>query len=862
MMNTYRELLAKSVEKLVQCRQELAVATNAISVARQADIAAGKTLDEMQRPVNALRNAIILKIEAAEEGDDDAQSEIGDMQQELAVLEDALHPHQEHKRQTKDARLTAEVEEDCRKDKEIAAFTDAKRHWDHGVEMFADLFDGLEVSRLEELVRVTPTRDFSQPIAELGIGSPEIESRMNDLLELLTPERIAEEMDTATYLVHFNSSIASIVRRTASHATMLDEALEQWETEAQAIIEDRHAALMKLAPVLFEDAHPAQIDVLDVRRSNAIEATQIAKQTITKVSFVLKDFSRQFSSNSAIEAPQKTLREVSKQIAKGKGVRWPPLVTAAVGTLLAWAMLLVPASFGHTAPLGPLLTLTFGLLWYLSTWLGQRDRANRLYEISSGFRGHFKQLNTTDWKVETLEFVRAAPEEWRRPQPLEIETTPESKLRMRLGNLVGLAAAPAAAAGIVWFLNLSLGPNPSSWLDTEEQLVLGQDQTGERCELDRGYYVGAQDNEHFLLPINDRPVGSLFFPRSYAKRFASDAVVAVQPKSHVNDDLKPCRGSEAQQIVAHVTAELPEFEFPTPEITVNVPEIDVAAPIVTVLPALSACAGSNSCTTLAEMTNELNGAVDTANSLVVDATTLVAEASLTADQYVTVVDDTPTVDRVMFYHSLILPDGQQFEFDNSLFVFFPSNIKESRNNASEAFDLGQQAISRVRGTEDEGPAIYFLDRLVDQIEDALTRVSTLTLTTRGFASVEWVGVLEPERKGHLNHALAEGRRVAVLNYLTKGLGSDLSARLQVTGTSGCRPLLDFNQKLKWGPEDSVPVAFTQFESSNGMEAARSELNILFGEQGEGNPEPSNDLITFVHRSVQVEMEAGGARCSP
>ncbi len=96
-----------------------------------------------------------------------------------------------------------------------------------------------------------------------------------------------------------------------------------------------------------------------------------------------------------------------------------------------------------------------------------------------------------------------------------------------------------------------------------------------------------------------------------------------------------------------------------------------------------------------------------------------------------------------------------------------SEFPDETLNQSSAFDAGRNGLRSVawRKKGDDAPSFELLGSLMEPIETCLAAGANLTVDVYGFASYRWDSASNEAEKADLNHALSEGRRMALIDKL-------------------------------------------------------------------------------------------------
>ena len=763
-------------------------------------------------------------------------------------------PRLSHQEERQDAALKEAVEADRVAQKELTAATAAKDQarqevedgWTVALASLGSIGRTDAWSKLSDLLLLDSNETPDKPIAQFGLNRPELQVRINALLTLLSTARIAEEMDTATYMSHLSDELDRIEHNARLAAHSLSENAEAWrkdeehrrghlETELGNLAAEINAALKRDASAEIDKA--------------AATGRMVVRASIDNIRAAV-DRSQELAKNIKTRAVRahtvQTAVNITEEINNTTPIWQRPEGYAFAAMALVWGILMLPFSFAHTQYLTQVTIAVFVVVYFLSRYWIRKARNTRLNTVRDRFRAYFiRQLSMQQLGESQLDFQTASSEQWQDKAELVIpqpKTSGPALWRPRLA-MVGV---PLAVLAVIWGMNLHRTGDAWAQYPRDVSLV-GKSANGTDCWIADGIYVGTDGREHFLLPTVNRPFGAYLVPRAYASRFATDTVIAIS-QSDASEKLSPC-AQQATPVAEHrVNVIVPDINAGDTHVTVAMPEIAVTTPQVNMTPPVTGCTNAAICDQLVELATKLDGTVQQTDILIDKAQTLVAEASVTEAQFITVVTEPspPTKPAPHFYHTLVLPGDVRIDYEDKLLVFFPTPPRGTNNDKETVYDLGRKSLTTAADTIDEARLSYFVGELARKVAE-IAGQEEIVLTVRGFASVEWLGDVSDEDKDVLNHHLAEARRAAVLDYLRGELDKQgLSDRVHVPDRVGCALLSTYNSSFE-------PHRF--FENYESLRVARAELAKDLPDDA------TKHLLAFINRSVTVEISQMSEDCA-
>ena len=158
-----------------------------------------------------------------------------------------------------------------------------------------------------------------------------------------------------------------------------------------------------------------------------------------------------------------------------------------------------------------------------------------------------------------------------------------------------------------------------------------------------------------------------------------------------------------------------------------------------------------------------------------------------------IVTEPKSPDRIFFTNVVNFQDGTLAEHRNAMILpFFPHAPKDTNNETKGAYQAGRDrtyetTFVAIKDGDETGAAEHrdYMEVIVDSIHEQLVNGEDIAIDVMGFASAPWKHAKDEEHRKDLNHALAEGRRAAVLNTLTRLLrGETRSGQIWLIGLQG------------------------------------------------------------------------------
>ncbi|MDC0116051.1 hypothetical protein OAH97_01075 [Octadecabacter sp.] len=679
--------------------------------------------------------------------------------------------------------------------------------------------------------------DRMSDLDTLTITSPEFEDRILMFVDHLTARRIAEEMDTPTYL----SRLGTFVDRANSRAVLLNNQtvpqLAEIITEERYMIQDLRRQLTHEIERLSAFLDPDEVTRLDGLIAQESKTMEDVLDKIDRACVDLTHRISQFCDEICGQTNQFQLRDrvrkVSEQIESGTGIRFWPWLTAFFTVILVGTILT-----GHLSPYlashsSKLYGAIFCVCLLASYRFGYAFRENTMKTVRNEQYSSICKLFSPE--AETDQIFKISP------IPLSHSAAPDPKWRDRKWwpafkgvqhhryimiskNLAIMFAACLLALG----KTLIAPANLLSRDDVPAYAFQGRLPAGNGCLIATGDLIRSDDISHFVLPPDrtNNFVATRLFPILYSdaidRRHVRE-IVLFNPDVH--DFMQDCR----------VQTPLVEGNTsPTPEINVTVP-VNVSVPGVSEL-----------VTTGDELTDQvatLASNISEIQSVPSQFATYISQETASAN----------TADTALWTYQIVQEGRLVLESTNSLLLlFFPIEIKDTENSEILAFQRGLEAMSSSNESKefDQGREFYLAQLARIVLQELAQESSEITIDVQGFASERWIGSTDDDERDALNYALAEGRRFSVILALADKIAPELQGRVMVAGVSGCRSLNELSSLIPILTRDSFPA----FKSPGAMQTARSEM------MSEHNIEAEDPFRDFAQRSVFVSMRSGENLC--
>lgn len=729
----------------------------------------------------------------------------------------------------------------------------------------------------------------------LFLRSSELENRIQAILDQLTDRRIAEEMDTATYLFRLQTAF----KRAGDRATHLSGAIfDRFQariSEVAAELEHARQAL-HIDIAALPDSHFDQKKQEWMRISIADhEAIAAQLGQITTASEALRSRLRKFAdeicADGKFDQTRDISRKVSRAIERGKNVRVLPLGVAALTTLLAKVGINLTESAYLASKTTVILSVIFSAAYVLSLWCGIHQRKSIMKNVKGFYQDAVDKLfssgaDAQDFRFKKLHIAELTSQDvdalLTKPaipiSPDAIQTGPTWAM-VRKNFLI--IVFPAMVLFLLGFVNTDQSGGRVA--------LQGQNADGQACILATGQITGESEGAYFLIADDNKAnkLGKAFLPELYAASYAKPAVHAVR-SAQDNDDIEHC-----DTFKPAVPLQVHQFSVEAPAVEVQLPIIETPGgcgdpaqcpkPPVNLEERFTSiedriktlASGQTSALDLQKslisiihnhpdrQSREAFGEVliAVANGLK-DLTDRPVAPELNVEYHLHESPATSDTEKVFWDFSLVVNDRVVFRDNNALLInFFPIDVSGTNNNEPGAFAAGRESLQAGHSNEAFTHANqYYLDRLVNKIRKRLDASDApLLIELKGLASDPWKSVGEQEERDALNHALAEGRRAAVLDYVLERFKKDgpdgrndallrlnlVYGQSQEANTRPCIPLSDAPSKLTWGKSDLFA-----FQEPDDMIAARQAII------AEGQISSEVDYADFVGRSVMVRVTEG------
>lgn len=854
---------------------------------------------------------------------------------------------------------------------------------------YSEIEDGF-VQALEGhnvLIELQPGSELkSNRVTTARLLSPELQQRIALLLEHMTTRRIAEEMDTPTYLTRLSEFFERGRNRAKDFRDQEIPAARDVITETSERLSELDKSIAAAVNAFVSPAMTTKKKkwaAQNENRSRVVSGVLADAETvIDRFSQRLDVFIRQVCGRKNTERVSQISSKVSEVIENGNGVRWWPLLVAGLTTTFARVAIVPFASLYVVGISAYFLVATFVGTYFFSVWLGKRYRRDIMAIVRDHHRVVLKELfgsnlrthegfRITECRFEELD-VRPSKFE-----PLKDGVHKEPKKLMENRNLLVIAVSALLAVAAQSWLNMEVARPEAGEFDQvageagAQVSLIGTTIHGVDCKIVRGLLTRVDGDNYYVLAQSDLVENgwSRIFPQFFADAFPKSIVQTVEHRpgteafcDAVNDEPLPdpvitvafgtfvgagqtceepsCTGGSGEvtadliaaiaSLVSQVTAQVAAIERSIQQ-QVTLTEISdlmeqelmqvetaFGLGLGTVLDgqeALQANVATNQ-QTLAEMRariQQLEVERMTPERLVALVGGLQAGPEIDLSLQLTlIVPEGPeevTVEPFPQITSIIMPaaetnaetstggdaagvpeqpplwsyalyvnDVTSFEADDALLLpFFPVDVTGTGEDLERAFEAGLRALDEVEeqnGLElryREG-LLFYLQRLVTFIEAHVADGGhDLTLDVTGFATERWIAASTETRRNELNHALAEGRRLAVIKYLAETLDEAVLEHVWVTSANRgarCRSLGSVKEQITQWDHSNFPA----FESESEMRTARAELIALNGllsatdgtqdaELAEAEESDVDRAREFLARSVVVMARLGEEGCS-
>ena len=235
-----------------------------------------------------------------------------------------------------------------------------------------------------KLVRKVQTK--LSEITHVCIDSDELQFRIQSLHEHLTSRRIAEEMDTPTYLFRLNSFLS----RAGARAEKVQEVsrvhceyvLEHTTVEVERIHARINDLIASATGDEFAEVRKTTQRMNDQKKTRLLDTIKVAKSAVESMAARLEEFQQTICGKACYNWISSLAKNVSLQIEKDRYMRWMPVAVAALTTLLAKAVLSLhdTAVFqGHT---NAILLSVFLIAFYFSRSFGHKNREKIMEDVN------------------------------------------------------------------------------------------------------------------------------------------------------------------------------------------------------------------------------------------------------------------------------------------------------------------------------------------------------------------------------------------------------------------------------------------------------------------------------------------------
>lgn len=278
----------------------------------------------------------------------------------------------------------------------------------------------------EQFARLTQDLSDKDPI-HFRILNGTLEQNLQALLDHLTASRIAEEMDTPTYVERLRGGFKRVRDGARALGTRLEDhaALSRLVAGRIAIV----AALGRFlktevvprldnprADATHQDLKTAVAD-LEHFASNAAAFSDHFRTFLSLSQNSLTRVHRDFASDTNMSGAEGESILVSRDIERHAFYRPKPFVWALIITALVKIVLAHNTSETLHYLAVPLLVLSFVLTWTLSIYIGVWARASRMKDVQRHIRNQLKQvLHSGSGGEDIVEFPRIAVEHDMSPQ--------------------------------------------------------------------------------------------------------------------------------------------------------------------------------------------------------------------------------------------------------------------------------------------------------------------------------------------------------------------------------------------------------------------------------------------------------------
>ncbi|GLQ29315.1 hypothetical protein GCM10007927_41190 [Sulfitobacter pacificus] len=716
----------------------------------------------------------------------------------------------------------------------------------------------------------TPTR--LDKITGLQLESGELEYRITALLDHLTTRRIAEEMDTPTYLFRLEKFFKRARKRSVAlldgtitglgaYLADKEQEISQFCLVLQTAVEATESKALKTLQSAWSAQIGARADDV-TRHLKNIEATRL------DVAQRLEAFNDVLLSDSNTSRVKETAAYVSRVVERSVYLRIWPFVVAAVASLGAKIALSFQSSLLIAQYDDHILVGSFLLVYLFSAFLGRVFRRQVIAKVQKAYRKSIKNLFAKDWATfEAFQFqpvpiARKQPGDagggkWRPPLkrvpgkrtarflPLAIMMSCNGLLLLAPGLLVLLAIAAASQ-------NAELLTKPREW---ETYTFVGTTSRGLPCIVEQGNLTHMDSEHYYVLPQTevDLTFGQRTFPELYSYAVPTQTVKLIRAK-RADDayDMAKCTeesGSgnfDLEGLGASLAGIADNRQENRQSATPRMTKEQVRALINTELSA----GDQSAIQKVAEAIDALAAGLVPPHDPMPRLTSVVLPAPAPAPLI-----QTATTDPVIWEYHLYAEDRRVLQAPNmQVIFFFPSGVRGTGNTQAGAYQRGLnsfEALSEADALHQSALEVQ-LAQLAQSLQVWLANnEADLSINVQGFASLRWDARLDDQLKERLNFALAEGRRHAVLRRLQTVLG-DTSARVRVASAESgtCSPL---SEAVFTTWEEIRDRGFADVQD---MVTARSEL---LGSAGW----TANDLrLEFSRRSVVVQVGKGTSLCVP
>ena len=422
---------------------------------------------------------------------------------------------------------------------------------------------GARLSLEDQLARLRKGAD-PQDEARLRVANTTLEQTCQALLDHLSAARIAEEMDTPTYVERLRGAFKRVRDGSRAQGARLGPHLDRariiaarLSVAAQVLGILRDGALPRLAErgdetAAFETALTRLEGFVDRARGFADHVRAFLDTSLASLTRLHRDVAAQ--ANMAGAEGESTL--VSREIERKALFRPLPLVWALFITFLVKIVLA-----HNTGPVLhdlaiPILVLSFVLTWTLSIYIGVWARARRMREVQAHTRRQLRQVLMADAAdAELVEFPRIAPGHMApRPEPVAPFAYRGHAARHRKTVLARNLAALAIPAVLLLMVLVTRN-------EAEHDFVARFD-GAEPCVLASGRLVFATPGAYFVQGGDDvrGPFAAILarvFPELLADVVARADIIGIAARPEDRSALPVAEG-------AAPAARLPDCLMPRP----------------------------------------------------------------------------------------------------------------------------------------------------------------------------------------------------------------------------------------------------------------------------------------------------------